>query len=659
MNDTYYAKLEWQDGIPLASKFGDYYFSKASGIAETNYVFLEHNNLAQRFKECAANTHFTIGETGFGSGRNFLATLQLWREQQPFTSSSLHYLTIEKHPLTPQDLAQILARFPEFESLKDELIAQYYLPLPGFHRLSFAGNVKLTLIIADIQDGLSELTQPVDAWFLDGFSPAKNQAMWNKEVCTQLARLSHQQTTFATYSASSAIRQSLTEAGFTVTKDHGYGAKREMIYGSVDPALSIAHNCKYTKIKPYFAFPQQIKSAQQNSVAIIGAGISGAATAYSLAKRGYQVSVFEKNHAPALEASGNYQGMLYGTWSAFGGEMMELSCAGYRYSHYLATQLLEKDSEYEPCGLVQLAHNSAQLKRQQQLLAANFPQDFFRHLTQHDIEQIAAISLAGNHEGLFFPYGLWLNPHSLVKKLLTHPNIRLISDCEIATLAQHELGWDVVNRDNLSQGLFTQVVLCNAHAVNCFVQTKELKLRKIRGQISIAAAPSNLKTVLCGEGYITPPRNGKFTIGATFQFQDQDPTVRKNDHRENLANFSEIIPNTINQLSIDELDGQTNFRASSYDYFPLVGPIAQHESFMQDYAKLSQDKNARIKTECTYYPGLYLNVAHGSKGMLTAPLCGEIIADYICATPLSCSEKLRQALHPNRCYVRDLVYHRS
>ncbi len=654
MRKQYYAQIEWQDDVPVSKIFSDVYFSKASGLEESKYVFLQHNQLKERFSNLKNHQNFVIAETGFGSGLNFLATIKLWRETVKAPSARLHFISIEKYPLIIEDLQKILAFFPELATEANELITQYNLILPCYHRLSFANNVELTLIIGDINDKLAELGISVDAWFLDGFSPSKNAEMWNQTIFGHIARLSRQGTTFATFTASSEVQRKLRETGFNVLKDKGFAYKREMIYGNYNGNDNQAATARSIADKPWYK--RDFLSHNLNrQVAIIGAGISGAATAYSLAKRGYQVTIFEANERPALEASGNYQGMLYGTWSAFGGEMMELSLSGYRYSYNLIKKLLKPQDEYEQCGLVQLAYNQQQQIRQQQLLDAMFPEDFFRYVGNRDIEALAGEKLGMELTGLYFPHGLWINPPSLVNALLSHPNISLITNCHITNFEQIENQmWQLSSR-NGSIFHSKYLVLCNAHQVNNFEQFSSLPLRKIKGQISIAEESSKLATILCGKGYITPNRYNKFTLGATFKFNNDDLTINNEEHAENLANFKELLPNVIDKLQIGSLRGQANFRTSPHDYFPVVGPVADLAEFCMAYSKLRHDANFKITTKCPNYENLYLNLGHGAKGILTAPACGEIIADYIDNTPIAISESLRIALHPNRLYLRDLI----
>ena len=652
---SYYAPIKWRDNVAYSTLFDDIFFSQASGIKEKRYVFHQHNNLADRFARLNAGEIFVIGESGFGSGLNFLTTLQLWRSIQSTEHSSLHFISFEKYPLAPNDLKRIVSQFPELTDELEELSAQYYLLLPGYHRLTFTGGVKLTLIIGDIQEQLPQLNHNVDAWFLDGFSPAKNDEMWNLQLLNKIAAHCHSNTTFATYTANSQVRRNLEAAGFTVQKGLGFANKRNLLFGKFNSHNS--HSTTKKTPRPYYAIPDFPTHDITQSIAVIGAGISGAATARALANRGYSVVVFEKNPQIASEASGNYQGMLYGSWSAFGGAMMELSCSAYRFSHYLIKTTLIEHTDFASCGLIQLGHNQPQIKRNQQLIQANFPTEFISVVNRGQIEQLAGFAISQEElNGIYFPHGMWLKPPRLVSELLKHPNIKVITDCKIQQIRYNAKQWLLYEENNHIPHKFTSLVLCNAHAAADLIPDLAPFLRKIRGQTTIVEnISSSLKTVLCGNGYITPKSNGKFTLGATFQFNDELLDVREQDHQENLTNFSKILPKLIQQITLDQLSGKANFRTSSYDYVPLVGPLADYAQFNQDYAKLAKDKNAWLNTPCNYLPNLWLNLAHGAKGLLTAPLCGEIIADYISQSPCSCSEDVRIALHPNRVYVRNLV----
>ena len=176
MSEELTALLDWDnEGQPLSRAFGDVYFSRTSGIAETQHVFLSGNDLSQRFAELPEHGLLCIGETGFGTGLNFLCAWRLF-EQQARPTARLHFVSVEKYPLSRADLHRALALWPELAEYGDPLLAQYCCVHPGFQRLVFAGGrVVLTLLVGDVLEILPELDARIDAWFLDGFSPAKNQ----------------------------------------------------------------------------------------------------------------------------------------------------------------------------------------------------------------------------------------------------------------------------------------------------------------------------------------------------------------------------------------------------------------------------------------------------------------------------------------------------
>ena len=224
------AKLEWRDGQPYASTFQDVYFSSDNGLLETDYVFLQGNALQSRW-QTLKTLHFTIAETGFGTGLNFLSAVKLWLEVAPATAM-LHYISTEKHPLSLQDLTSALALWPTLAEFSDHLLENYEKLLQGNQALDlFQNRVRLSLLVGDATTQLRQIHEAVDAWFLDGFSPAKNPDMWQTELFQQMARLSAIGSTFATFTSAGHVRRNLAAAGFNTQKRAGFGKKREMLQG--------------------------------------------------------------------------------------------------------------------------------------------------------------------------------------------------------------------------------------------------------------------------------------------------------------------------------------------------------------------------------------------------------------------------------------------
>ena len=201
------ADLTWMDGDqPFSTRFADVYFSRDSGLDETRHVFLLHNQLAERWAALEAGAHFCIAETGFGTGLNLLAAWQLWDTCAP-QDACLHFVSTEKYPLNLADMQRALAIWPELEPYASELLAQYRDLTAGWQHFSLAnGRITLTLLIGDLFDTLPQLDAGVDAWFLDGFAPARNPDMWQPALYQRMAELSRPGATVATFNVAIVAR---------------------------------------------------------------------------------------------------------------------------------------------------------------------------------------------------------------------------------------------------------------------------------------------------------------------------------------------------------------------------------------------------------------------------------------------------------------------
>lgn len=229
MQTTAQAVLEWRDGLPYSTAFDDIYFSSEDGLLETEYVFIQGNVLNNRWQSLA-DSSFSITETGFGTGLNFLCACKTWLEHAP-ENAVLHFSSAEKYPLSPADMHKALQQWHSLEAIANELLAQYETLLNTGMVILFNGRIRLQVLFGDATVCLSKLDTKTDAWFLDGFAPSKNPEMWQQALFEQMARLSHSETTFATFTSAGMVRRGLTAAGFKVNKQPGFGKKREMING--------------------------------------------------------------------------------------------------------------------------------------------------------------------------------------------------------------------------------------------------------------------------------------------------------------------------------------------------------------------------------------------------------------------------------------------
>jgi tRNA 5-methylaminomethyl-2-thiouridine biosynthesis bifunctional protein len=647
---TQQARLEWDEqGQPLSSQFADVYFSNENAQAETRYVFLANNQLPERFAALTADQQLVIGETGFGTGLNFLCAWQLF-EQQAVTGARLHFVSVEKYPLNKNDLQRALALWPELAPYAEQLLSQYVALHPGFQRLAFAnGRIILTLLIGDALELLGQLDAKVDAWFLDGFAPAKNPDMWTPELFAELARLSHASTTLGTFTSTGYVRRRLNDAGFQMKRVPGLGKKWEVLKGTFIGNSAAPE-------KPWFNRPPQ--PVGERSALVIGAGLAGCATAASLAARGWQVTLLERHSAIAQEASGNPQGVLYLKLSAHHTSLSRLIVSGYGHSRRLLEQL-QKGTDWDNCGVLQLAFDAKEAQRQTQLAAA-FPTNLLTNLDRSAAEVKAGIPLPAG--GLFYPEAGWVHPPALCALLSQQPNIQLQLHQEALELRRDGDSWQAWNGEQLLASA-SVVVLASAAEIKGFSQSAGLPLKRIRGQISrlpATAASRALSTVVCAEGYVAPVRQDEHTLGASFDFNSNDLTLNSADHASNMQLLEEISPElsrALNAATLDpeQLQGRAAFRCTSPDYLPIVGPLADATAFAEAYAVLSKDARQVPDTPCPWLDGLYINSGHGSRGLITAPLSGELIAAWLNNEPLPVPAVVAQACHPNRFALRTLI----
>ncbi|MFW9077850.1 bifunctional tRNA (5-methylaminomethyl-2-thiouridine)(34)-methyltransferase MnmD/FAD-dependent 5-carboxymethylaminomethyl-2-thiouridine(34) oxidoreductase MnmC [Pseudomonas sp. P2757] len=650
-----HAQLDWDDqGLPRSRVFNDVYFSDLSGLDETRYVFLEQNRLAERFAELGSNGRLVIGETGFGTGLNFLCAWQLF-EQHAVAGARLHFVSVEKYPLSPADLQRALALWPELKPLADQLLAQYVAIHQGFQRIVLDnGRVTLTLLIGDALEQLPQLDAQIDAWFLDGFAPAKNPDMWTAELFAELARLAAPGSTISTFTSTGWVRRLLNAAGFKMKRTPGIGHKWEILRGAFlgwpeDAAPPLA-------AKPWFARPAPLSGERR--ALVIGAGLAGCASAASLAARGWQVSLLERHDAVAQEASGNPQGVLYLKLSAHGTALSQMIVSGFGYTRRLL-ESLQRGTDWDDCGVLQLAFNAKEAERHTQIAAA-FPDDLVHWLDQPAAQARAGVALA--HGGLFYPQGGWVHPPALCQAQAAQPGIELLSHQEAVELRKVGDQWQAFDGERLIAEA-PVVILAGAAEIKRFAQSADLPLKRIRGQITRLAQTDQsqaLTTVVCAEGYVAPARLGEHTLGASFDFTSDDLTPTTAEHQGNLAMLEEISSDLVSRLHISELDaeslqGRAAFRCTSPDYLPIVGPLADRQAFAEAYAALGKDARQVPDIACPWLDGLYVNSGHGSRGLITAPLSGELLAAWLDNEPLPLPRAVAEACHPNRFALRQLI----
>jgi tRNA 5-methylaminomethyl-2-thiouridine biosynthesis bifunctional protein len=646
--------LDWNEaGTPVSSEFGDVYFSNDNGLSETRYVFLQQNRLPERFSHHDSDS-FVIGETGFGTGLNFLATMAAFLERAPLSGngSRLHFISVEKYPLTQADLRKALAAWPELATLSQPLIDQWPLPVSGCHRLLFAdGRIRLDLWFGDIKEMLPQVPHPatglVDAWYLDGFSPAKNPEMWTQDLFEDLARLARPDATLSTFTCAGFVRRGLIAAGFAMKKVKGHGSKREMLAGVREgkvPQQSIA---------PWYARP----AGREGEVLIIGGGIASAMTALSLVERGRHVTLLCENGEPASGASGNRQGALY---PLLNGEHDALS-RFYSLAFGFARNRLLALAKHHPvafslCGVTQLGYDDKSAAKLAKMSQGLFPPELMHPLSAAEVEQV--VGLPCDADGVSYPLGGWLCPADLTRAAIREAQasgrLEVVFNAAVTRIAEEADGWRVESRDG-RQWHAPNLVVAAGHQLPALLPFAELPLYPVRGQVShvpTTAGLSQLKTVLCYDGYLTPAHNGAHCIGASYGRNQTDLAYRTDEQEQNRARLQACVPQQRWPAEVDVSGAQARIgvRCASRDHLPVAGPVARLAALADHDVNAPADQQSALPL----HAGLYVLGALGSRGLCSAPLCGELVASEICGDPLPLAADLLEALHPARYWVRRL-----
>lgn len=602
-----------ESGDPISLRFDDVYHSAQNGLAETRHVFLQGSGLPRRWQD---RDRFTIVETGFGSGLNFLAVWNEWRRSAP-AASRLHYLSAEKHPLTRADLELALGRWSELKPLARELLRAYPPLIPGFHRLHFdRGRVNLTVLLGDAAEMLDGLAARADAFFLDGFAPSKNSAMWSDAVFRELARIAAPGATVATYTVAGDVRRGLEAAGFRVRKRPGFGAKREMLAGCFAGGAGPASGA--------------VPAARRATV--IGAGLAGTACAERLAERGWSVDLVERHEGPAREASGNPAGVLRPALTADWGPRNRITAAAslYARNQLLSLEHLGAQPAWAAGGVLQLARSEGQLESfRRGLERMALPREFARLVDTDEGSRLCGATVAG--PGVWFEPGCWASARGVCEARLQAAGaaVHRIFHRAVVSLERGQGEWRVLDGDGSVIAAAPVLVLANAAAAGALAGAPDLPLRRVRGQSTLVPAPAGrpLRAAVCREGCITPALSGFHCVGASFGENDPDPLPRGEDDAANLARIERMLPGFTAGLDPAAVVGWVGFRTMSPDRLPILGALGQDE-------------------------GLYACLALGARGLAWSALAGELVASQITGEPLPLERDLAAALGPERFPVQ-------
>lgn len=655
-----HAKIHFnQENTPVSDKFDDVYFSNQDGLAETHYVFLEGNQLWERWVNYQ-EAHFVIAETGFGTGLNFFAVTSLFREfRQKYPDSPLkhlYFISFEKYPLPLDALQQAHLAYPQFSHIAQHLQQHWLNPIQGCYRFHF-DETTLDLWFGDIAENLPQLGDymngKIDAWFLDGFAPSKNPDMWNEQLYQQMFRFTKPQGTFATFTAASAVRKGLENTGFNIKKRKGFGKKRECLSGQK------THEKLTALSTPWFH--SQPANLNKQDIAIIGGGIASLCTAISLIKRGAKITIYCEDEQTALNASGNKQGAFYPQLSDDNERNIRFYIHAFAYGHQFLQWAIQQQIEFEHefCGVALCAYNEKTESKLNKITELNLPSDLYQSLNQTELSEKVGLPLPFG--GAFIPQGAWLAPRQLVQHtfaFLEKQGVQIKTSQKATALSQTEHGWQIKTAEN-ETFCHEVVVLANGHKLAEFEETQKLPLYPVRGQVSQIPTSENLlklKTVLCYDGYLTPADQAKAShcIGASHVRDNATREFSLTEQQENQQKIQQNIPEEWTK----EVDTSGNLarvgvRCSVRDLTPMMGAVPHFSAQQAQYQNLFNLRRRKQPIEqAENYPNLYLIGALGSRGLTSGPFLGETLASLIYGEPLPMSEDLIHNLMPNRSWVR-------
>ena len=605
--------LQWENDHPRSLDYQDIYFSARDPRGEVAMVFIDANQLPARF---VTTRRFVIGETGFGTGLNFFLTLATWRQHAP-SDAFLSYLSAEAHPLAPGDLRRALAAQKIPDEDIENLLAQYPPAVSGLHRVYFPNDrVVLTLVYGDAAPELARVRGAVDAWFLDGFAPSRNPALWNIAVFRQMARLSHAATTLGTFTAAAQVRRDLSEAGFDVQRVRGFDGKRERLVG------------RFRAAEPSATSPPE-------RIAVIGAGIAGLSTAQALRQRGAHVTLLDP-HGVAAKTSGNPAALLSPHLSAGDSPRNALALAGVR-----ATRALLRTTGIDARIDTGIGAGPGALR------AAGIEH---RGITRHAARRLARLAkvdplLAGDlyqvvrsdpkNPILRYPLGIGVDLGVFCQDLARSFQVQ---HAQVDRVENAEHGTVLTFADGQSSRFDAAVIATGAATPCCFGQPRPLH---VGGQLTRIrkALPHVGSMALTGKGYCLPEHEGQHWLGATFRRDTARSGVSDEENQENLRQLRWAAPELATPQEIEVSGAWYGTRAVFRDRLPAVGAIRiDRPPEAQNRVSGGPPASAQV----------FVHLGLGSRGLLYAPLGGEIIADRMFGLPELLPHALSELLSPLR-----------
>ena len=602
--------IDWKDdGTPVAREAGDVYFTAGDGLAETRAVFLKGCGLPEAW---TGRDEFTIAETGFGTGLNFLALCELWQANRPHPDAWLHFVSFEGFPLTRDDAARALNIWPELKPYADRLLAAWPGPIRRVHHEVWQDlGITLTLHLGDIHDTLPQSEFQADAWFLDGFSPAKNEDMWAAELYGRIAARSKPGAVIGTFTVAGAVRRGLADEGFNVAKAQGHGRKRERLEATLLKPSTSAQD----------VYGLRGSASTAKRIAILGAGIAGASAAHALSVRGANVTVFDPAGI-ASGASGNPLALLMPRLDAGDTVQARLLIDAYLAARQTYSSM---DGAHET-SVRQMPKDTAELSRFAKLLADP-------PLPLEDLEAISG-------GGLLHKRAMILEPQKIVASLLEGVRV------QIGTV-----NIDLRNR-TVNGETFDAIIMANA--MSAIQQFDWLKLEGRLGQVEFATGATRVEADALASGHYALALNDERLWGATFEKipQDADATTSDTAREDNAEALKKLSPWWRRDAKDHQVTSRAAIRATTADRLPLIGAVPNLEAMLEAFSGLRTGRAA--ETDAPLLPGIFLVNGFGARGFTWGPWAGRILAAMCLGGPVAAEVSALEAISPSRLILRAL-----
>ena len=653
-------RLDFRNETPRSSEFDDDYYSPEDGLAESTYVFIEGGDVINRMQALKAGETLTIGELGLGTALTLALILQAWSEHGS-AGARCHVITIEKHPLSTSQLREASARWTSLSQEFATIRQRWPSPIPGCHRRAeLIDGLTVDFWWEDVSDALGDLdsygSQWVDVWFLDGFTPTRNEAMWTEDVLRGVANLSCDEAHVATFTASSDVRRSLERVGFKVSKRPGFGRKRECLHGVLD--LSQTSNDEQPPRERPTAWDQPACTEKPQSCLVLGAGLAGSHMARRLAERNCKVTVLERGTIGS-GGSTQPQGVIYTRPSHKHGKLADFSLTAYEFSvdHHrckFREGSLKEGIDGRLSGYLQLASDDV-LER----LATAFDDEDspLKVVSREVASSIAGIALTQGAQ--HFPSSGWLHPRAICAELLNHPNITVIEGLGDTTLRQGDGDhWFAIAATGDCVAAGDTAVVTTAWETVEDARLDWLPLQPIRGQTTLLPSQGvlkDLKCTVCHAGYTPPAKGNVHCIGATYGLNETSTEERTADHEINIQQLLSNIPSLNSAIGSKSPTGQAAVRCATADYLPIAGPVPRETKFITTYEQLRHDRKRLVNKKQPNIKGLYVLTGLGSRGLTSAPLLSELLVSQMMDAPPPVTRYLHQAVSPARFLKRRLV----